>query len=428
MPDDQLHGALDAIRSRLQAELDAQLSAIGQHQEEALAAVRRQTEAEAEQRWASKVEAVRSEWNSRLESEVAAARSEAERRMVAESMRLRVEAEQAAAESASRVREELEQALATERLRAQSQIEAERQRFEVELASERDRTRPAGQSEEGSESAVTEARASERQSQLAAIERLLDSVRSIGAGRSLSDMLEALVSAAAAEAPRAALLVVSGRELQVFAERGFGNAAAAGSRLEVGDDMLAQALGGGQAVASTGDPLFRAPGFASLPSGRAALAVPIVVGDQIVALLYADDGLEEAQVPASWPEAIQILGRHCAACVAYLTAVRTAQTIGVQAAGGDARPQPQAETSSDDENGARRYARLLVSEIKLYNESAVRTGRQKRDLLERLRPEIERARRLYDERVSPAIGARAALFQQELIQTLADGDPALLGG
>ena len=68
-----------------------------------------------------------------------------------------------------------------------------------------------------------------------------------------------------------------------------------------------------------------------------------------------------------------------------------------------------------------------MSEIKLYNEAAVRTGRERRDLLSRLRPEIDRARRLYEERVPPVVGARGQYFQQELVQTLADGDPALLG-
>ncbi len=128
MPDDQLH-TLDAIRSRLQAELDAEFSALGHKHAEAIESARRQAESEAELRWASKIEAVRSEWSSRLESEVAAARGEAERRMVAESMRLRMEAEQAAAESTSRVREALEQELAAERQRAQAEIEAERQRM-----------------------------------------------------------------------------------------------------------------------------------------------------------------------------------------------------------------------------------------------------------------------------------------------------------
>ena len=41
--------------------------------------------------------------------------------------------------------------------------------------------------------------------------------------------------------------------------------------------------------------------------------------------------------------------------------------------------------------------------------------------------EIDRARKLYEERVSPTVTARGSYFQQELVQTLADGDPALLG-
>jgi hypothetical protein len=100
-----------------------------------------------------------------------------------------------------------------------------------------------------------------------------------------------------------------------------------------------------------------------------------------------------------------------------LTALRTVQALGVRRSG----------NGEADEQGARRYARLLVSEIKLYNEAAVRTGRERRDLLVRLRPEIDRARRLYEERIPELAGARGQYFQQELVQTLADGDPALLG-
>jgi hypothetical protein len=63
----------------------------------------------------------------------------------------------------------------------------------------------------------------------------------------------------------------------------------------------------------------------------------------------------------------------------------------------------------------------------LYNETAVRMGRERRDLLVRLEPEIQRARRLYDERVATSVDGRDTVFQQELAQTLADGDPSLLG-
>ena len=82
---------------------------------------------------------------------------------------------------------------------------------------------------------------------------------------------------------------------------------------------------------------------------------------------------------------------------------------------------------AEDGSSARRYARLLVSEIKMYNEAAVQIGRQERDLLARLKPEIERARKLYSQRISPTVDSRSALFQQELVLTLADGDASLLG-
>jgi len=96
-------------------------------------------------------------------------------------------------------------------------------------------------------------------------------------------------------------------------------------------------------------------------------------------------------------------------------------------AGPASRSSASAAGAADDDQAARRYAKLLVSEIKLYNEVAVRVGREKRDLLTRLQPEVERARRLYEERVPAAVAGRRQYFQQELLHTLADGDPSLLG-
>ena len=81
----------------------------------------------------------------------------------------------------------------------------------------------------------------------------------------------------------------------------------------------------------------------------------------------------------------------------------------------------------EDVQSARRYARLLVSEIKLYNEAAVHDGRAHRDLQRRLGAEIDRARRLYEQRVPSAVADRGRHFQNELVQTLAGGDPTLLG-
>ncbi len=90
------------------------------------------------------------------------------------------------------------------------------------------------------------------------------------------------------------------------------------------------------------------------------------------------------------------------------------------------------EVSNDEERrfhtDARRFARLLVSEIKLYKESQVNEGRSRNDLYERLRDDIERSREMYDKRVKPEVAQRYDYFHHELVNTLAEGDAAKLGG
>ncbi|MBP1642094.1 MAG: hypothetical protein H6Q03_763, partial [Acidobacteria bacterium] len=76
---------------------------------------------------------------------------------------------------------------------------------------------------------------------------------------------------------------------------------------------------------------------------------------------------------------------------------------------------------------ARRLARLLVSEIKLYNEEQVIEGRRNRDLYVRLREDIDRSRQIYDERVHDSVRSATDYFHQELVRSLAGGDARALG-
>jgi hypothetical protein len=76
---------------------------------------------------------------------------------------------------------------------------------------------------------------------------------------------------------------------------------------------------------------------------------------------------------------------------------------------------------------ARRFARLLVSEIKLYNEQKVKDGRSQGNLYNLLREDIDRSRQMYDKRISPEVTARYDYFHHELVKTLAEGDPSKLG-
>ncbi len=89
------------------------------------------------------------------------------------------------------------------------------------------------------------------------------------------------------------------------------------------------------------------------------------------------------------------------------------------------------EVSEDERrlhNDARRFARLLVSEIKLYNEQKVNEGRGSSDLYERLKEAIDRSREMYDKRVQPPVAAKFDYFHYELVNTLAEGDDNKLGG
>ena len=78
-------------------------------------------------------------------------------------------------------------------------------------------------------------------------------------------------------------------------------------------------------------------------------------------------------------------------------------------------------------NDARRFARLLVSEIKLYNEQKVQEGRESGDLYTRLRESIDRSREMYDKRVQPPVAERFDYFHYELVNALADGNSERLG-
>ncbi|HSE98443.1 MAG TPA: hypothetical protein VLD57_09290, partial [Blastocatellia bacterium] len=111
-----------------------------------------------------------------------------------------------------------------------------------------------------------------------------------------------------------------------------------------------------------------------------------------------------------------------------------------QAAAAPEEPEPYRETevvppvrsaALDEEekqhNDARRFARLLVSEIKLYNEQKVAEGRRNGDLYDRLKEDIDRSRQMYDKRVTPAVAAKVDYFYDELVNTLAEGDVEKLG-
>ena len=95
-----------------------------------------------------------------------------------------------------------------------------------------------------------------------------------------------------------------------------------------------------------------------------------------------------------------------------------------------APPRRRRPVSPEDQKAhedAKRFARLVVSEIKLYNEAKVNEGRRNKDVYERLKEDIERGRQMYAERVTPRVRDSSNYFHDELVRILAGGDASALG-
>jgi hypothetical protein len=89
---------------------------------------------------------------------------------------------------------------------------------------------------------------------------------------------------------------------------------------------------------------------------------------------------------------------------------------------------PLAPAESDERREeARRFAKLLVSEIKLYNERAVLEGREHGNLYGRLKDDIDRSQQMYDDRIPQDVRASSNFFYEELVRILADGRAEVLG-
>ncbi len=91
---------------------------------------------------------------------------------------------------------------------------------------------------------------------------------------------------------------------------------------------------------------------------------------------------------------------------------------------------PGASISSDDEEvhrKAQRFARLLVDEVKLYNQAKVAEGRKNKDIYDRLKETIEKSRAIYQKRYGNTVAASGNYFQNEIVRSLAEDDLSIMG-
>jgi hypothetical protein len=267
------------------------------------------------------------------------------------------------------------------------------------------------------------------------------SFASIQEGGSQAEILRQLLEGEAKFAGRAALFVVKGSTISGWQGIGFRDNEIIKTINLNSAGLVDRALQGREAVVgptSEFDKAFITTVVSPL-SGN-CLVLPLVVKDKVAALIYADAGGDaEGALDVS---ALSSLTRFAALWL-ELSSLRRGGVVAPEeaqaasaAAPSAAPPQaaaparaPAAAPPVEDElhRKARRFAKVLVEEIKLYNEPRVIEGKHNRDLYERLREDIEKSRATYDKRYRETPVAAADYFNQELIRILADNDISLMG-
>jgi hypothetical protein len=303
---------------------------------------------------------------------------------------------------------------------------------------------------------------------------LNSSLLSVQGSSSQTEILGALLDGTAKFAARVALFVVRAGSATGWQARGFEddgsvkkvtvdpNAGLAGRAL--GDKEAASA-----AAAEFSSDLVRVCGN---PGDGNCVVVPLVVRDKVPALLYADGGLERGGKLDS--SGVELIVRATGIWLEILAARKSGAGAGadheVQAAAPEppkpmaaaaepprpAAPEPPppppvvaappppppapepapapasspvAVAPGDEElhKKAKRFAKLLVDEIKLYNQAKVTEGRAKKDLYDRLKDDIDKSRAMYDKRYASTPAAAANYFTEELVRILAENDVTKLG-
>ena len=160
--------------------------------------------------------------------------------------------------------------------------------------------------------------------------RLLHGVRRLDAASRLDEALDTLAELAGDEAPRAAVLTAHEDRVRGWRFIGFGSALDSADQVDLAfgeAGIVGGAVIAGESRAAVsgpdGAPAGAAPAFTTLSAGVHALAAPVRVGGEVIAVVYGDD--TDRRPAAAWREAIELLALYAGHCLEALTAARLAQ-------------------------------------------------------------------------------------------------------
>ncbi len=293
---------------------------------------------------------------------------------------------------------------------------------------------------------------------------LLKSMSHIQAGNTQKEILRALLESTAPYSGRAALFVVKAGTASGWQGRGFADSDGIKDfPLDVTGGVAYESLHSRVAArgrASEIDAEFFSR-FGAVEDDR-VLVLPLLLKDKVAALVYADAGtggaldsvaiellvkatsawLEVAslrkQAPKEGPTetaeseapAVQAVTSYSDPFAAHApthvaSAAAPAKAMAASAPAG-APPQMSAE-DTEVHRKAQRFARLLMDEIKLYNQAKVSDGRKNKDIYDRLKEDIEKSRATYLKRYGNTVAANADYFSHEVVRSLAEDDISLMG-
>jgi hypothetical protein len=272
-------------------------------------------------------------------------------------------------------------------------------------------------------------------------------VSSIHEAHSQADILKGLLEGAAKFAARAALFVVRGTTLAGWQARGLADENIRGTSIDGSKGLASRAIRDRSrqsgSIAEFDDAFAQHQGA---PHDNSCTIFPLVVKEKVAAVLYVDSGSKASTVPDY--AAVEVLTRFACLWLEHEAGKRQAAPAGegsteasspATAPTMPAAPTSTAAVGADASLGsvpveeqeihkkAQRFAKLLVDEIKLYNQAKVAEGKQSRAIYKLLREDIEKSRATYEKRYGGTPAASGKYFDSEVIRILADNDRSLLG-
>jgi hypothetical protein len=315
---------------------------------------------------------------------------------------------------------------------------------------------------------------------------LVQAVASVHAGTTQKEILRALLDAGSGYAARVALFVMKSGTASGWQGRGFGDDEAIKDfPLDISTGPAIHAYQ--NRVATPGNIAEmdrRFVGRFGGPENEQVLVLPLVLKDKVAALLYADGGasaqletpslellvmatsawlevtslrkqvhkdggeaapVERAAAPAAPVQTVSSFSdpfashapKHTAPAMREPEPAAEVVEVSAHAASASAAASAPAAAAdpfagmsaedADTHRKAQRFARLLVDEIKLYNQAKVAEGRRNKNLYDRLKDDIEKSRATYQKRYGTTAAASGDYFQKEVVRNLAEEDFSAMG-